>query len=90
MADALPLNIPKRCLSLHEAAEYCGVSRNTLVRHGPSPIKIGDRNVYDRKGLDRWLDQLGGHCTTALNDSPETTLIEAIHARKTALRHPAR
>ena len=57
---SLPLNVPKRGLSLDEAAEYCGVSRNSLTRHGPAPIKIGDRTIYDRRGLDRWLDQLAG------------------------------
>jgi hypothetical protein len=50
----------KRGLSLDEAAEYCGVSGNTLTRHGPTPIKIGEHKVYDRRSLDHWLDQLAG------------------------------
>jgi predicted DNA-binding transcriptional regulator AlpA len=88
----LPPNVPKRGLSLDEAAEYCGVSRNTMVRHGPAPVKIGDRTVYDRRGLDRWLDHLGGISSddaTALED-PEERLLGAIHARKHSLRHPPR
>ena len=56
----LPINLPKRGLSKDEAAEYCGVSLNTLRRHGPTPAKIGDRIIYDRRVLDRWLDELGG------------------------------
>ena len=83
----LPINIPRRCLSADEAAEYCGVSRNTLVRHGPAPTKIGERCVYDRRVLDRWLDGLAG-LANLLDDDPENALLEAIHARKTAVRHP--
>jgi hypothetical protein len=45
----LPLNIAKRGLSKDEAAEYCGVSANTLGKHGPPPTKIGDRTLYDRR-----------------------------------------
>jgi hypothetical protein len=82
----LPLNVPKRGLSLDEAAEYCGVSGNTLTRHGPPGIKIGERKVYDRRALDRWLDQLAGSSQTA-EDAPNEALMEAIHARKTAVRH---
>lgn len=81
----LPLNLPKRGLSVDEAAEYCGVSRNTLTRHGPEPIKIGERSVYDRRALDRWLDQLSG---TATSTDPDDALMEAIHARAAAVRHP--
>ena len=88
MTDILPLNIPKRGLSIEEAAEYCGVSANTMSRHGPSPLRIGERVVYDRKSLDAWLDRLGGH-DHKRDDDPEATLLEAIHARKAPIRHPA-
>jgi hypothetical protein len=89
---SLPLNVPKRGLSKDEAAEYCGVSVNTLGRHGPTPTKIGDRTVYDRRVLDRWLDELAGLTAAAAfsqssAETPEETLLEAIHARKAALRH---
>jgi hypothetical protein len=84
----LPLKVPKRGLSLDEAAEYCGVSRNSLTRHGPSSIKIGDRTIYDRRGLDRWLDQLAGLPDASMPEAaPEDALMEAIHARKAALRN---
>jgi len=39
---SLPLNVSKLGLSLDEAAEYAGVSRNTLTRHGLPPTKIGN------------------------------------------------
>ena len=85
---ALPLNVPKRGLSLDEAAEYCGVSRNSLSRHGPAPVKIGDRTIYDRRALDRWLDQLAGLPENSMAEAaPEDALMEAIHARKAALRN---
>jgi hypothetical protein len=88
MDRALPSNIPKRCLSADEAAEYCNISKNTLIRHGPPPTKIGDRVVYDRRVLDRWLDRLAGLAPVdQLQADPEDTLLEAIHARKAALRH---
>jgi hypothetical protein len=89
---ALPPNIPKRGLSLSEAAEYCGVSDNTLIQHGPKPSKIGNRNVYDLKMLDRWLDSIaipppatgGGNLTIA---DHEQQILEALHARpRTSLR----
>jgi hypothetical protein len=86
--SALPSNIPKRGLSIDEAAEYLGVSRNTLTRHGPAPTKIGDRVVYDRRVLDRWFDGLAGLApVTPPQTDPENVLLEAIHARKAALRH---
>jgi hypothetical protein len=87
---ALPINIPKRGLSLAEAAEYCGVSDKTLQRHGPEPSKIGERVVYDRRVLDRWLDSLADLPSSAINpiEDPEDLLLKAIDARKTALRHP--
>ena len=86
----LPHNIPKRCLSPDEAAEYCNVSRDTLIRHGPPATKIGDRTVYDRRVLDTWLDKLAGIVPDQPPDDPETSLLEAINARKAALRHPPR
>jgi hypothetical protein len=84
---SLPFNLPKRGLSKDEAAEYCGVSVNTLGRHGPTPTKIGDRIVYDRRVLDRWLDELAGLSAVTSAETPEETLLEAIHARKASLRH---
>ena len=88
----LPINLPKRGLSRDEAAEYCGVSVNTLGRYGPTPTKIGDRIIYDRRVLDRWLDELAGLISSGgvLIDTPEEALLEAIHARQAALRRTSR
>jgi hypothetical protein len=87
---SLPANIPKRCLSPDEAADYCNVSKNTLGRHGPPATKIGDRTVYDRRVLDTWLDRLAGIAPDQPADDPETSLLEAINARKVAVRNPPR
>ena len=91
----LPINLPKRGLSKDEAAEYCGVSVNTLGRHGPMPTKIGDRSIYDRRVLDRWLDELAGLMSGSSStgpplDIPEEKLLEAIHARQAAVRRTSR
>jgi len=88
----LPINLPKRGLSRDEAAEYCGVSVKSLGRHGPTPTKIGDRIIYDRRVLDRWLDELAGLISSGgvLIDTPEEALLEAIHARQAALRRTSR
>ena len=91
----MPVNVPKRGLSKDEAAEYCGVSANTLGRHGPTPTKIGDRIIYDRRVLDRWLDELAGLISGPNGvgtpfDGPENALLEAIHARQTAVRRTSR
>jgi hypothetical protein len=86
----LPSNIPKRGLSLAETSEYCGVSDKILQRHGPKPSKIGERVVYDRRVLDRWLDSLADLPSSGVNPiaDPEDLLLKAIDARKTALRYP--
>jgi hypothetical protein len=91
----LPINLPKRGLSKDEAAEYCGVSVNTLDRHGPTPTRIGDRVIYDRRVLDLWLDELAGFMSGSRSvnpaiDAPEEALLEAIHARQAAIRRTSR
>jgi|SRR5215469_3781461 len=91
-AQHLPINLPKRGLSKDEAAEYCGVSVNTLSRHGPNATRIGDRVVYDRRVLDRWLDELAGLTSGAPSavvlspNTQEEELLEAIHARQATVR----
>lgn len=84
----LPSNIPKRGLSIEEAAEYCGVSASSIERHGPRPTKIGERNVYDRKALDLWLDKLA-NLGAAYAGGPIDPLGDAIRARKNAVRNQA-
>jgi len=58
-ADTLPLPT-RRMLSTDQAAEYCGLSRNTFVERCPvKPVRISPGRVtYDRVALDQWLDSL--------------------------------
>jgi len=87
---ALPPTIAPRGLSLSQAAEYCGVSDATLRRHGPPPSKIGQRDVWDRRVLDRWLDSIASlpiGVDVNPNSDPETELLKAIDARKRASLH---
>ena len=89
----LPSNIPKRGLNLPEASEYCGVSETTLSKYGPKPTKIGERNIYDIRVLNQWLDSIAslpiGADANRIED-PEQELLKAIHERKTKIRRAAR
>jgi hypothetical protein len=59
----LPQGMTPRLLSRAEAATYCGISATLfderLVDEIP-PIRIGRRNLWDVKALDRWLDAQSG------------------------------
>ena len=74
VSSALSANFSKNTYTDTEAAEYIGVSRNTLrgwrvEKHGPAYHKAGKSVVYLRKDLDDWLarqkvltiDSLEGH-----------------------------
>jgi len=63
--------MPKRGFSLVEAAAYCGIPPKTIYeakRRGASEdararfpvrgVKRGKMWLFDRKDLDRWLDEL--------------------------------
>jgi hypothetical protein len=63
--------IPKRGFSVVQAAEYCGIRPKTIYeakRRGASEdararfpvkgVKRGKTWLFDRKDLDRWLDEL--------------------------------
>lgn len=52
--------IRPRCVDAQTAADYCGVSKGTFMRHGPKPIKIGVRCVYDLDAVDAWLNEKSG------------------------------
>lgn len=95
-------DIPARGLSLEDAAAYCGVSPHTLERHGPKPIRLGGRKVWDRVALDAWFDQRSGldprrppESASPPQSSPPgadpapSPIRGAIDARKNAIRHPA-
>lgn len=49
-----------RLMSEPMAAAYVSLSPNTLAEHGPKPVKLGRRKLYDRADLDRWADRLSG------------------------------
>ena len=67
--------LPPRCMNTQAAARYCSVSLGTFKKHGPVPIYIGSRRVYDIVALNRWLDRLGGHASF---DDAEALALEAL------------
>lgn len=46
---------PPAALRENDAATYLGLSRMSLRRHGPKPIKVGRCVVYPVTVLDAWL-----------------------------------
>lgn len=60
--DRLPRGMTPRLLTPEQAAAYCGVGRDNFeARVGVPPLKcFGNRVLYDRVALDRWLDEQSG------------------------------
>ncbi|WP_431858878.1 helix-turn-helix transcriptional regulator [Azospirillum sp.] len=96
----LPDNLPKRCLTVDEAAEYVGLSAPSFeraIKAGlyPSALPLDRagiaRNVWDVRALDRALDRLSGLSEDSAGTASDarTKLMEAINARKAAVRHRA-
>jgi hypothetical protein len=58
----LPPGLVPRLLTAEQAAAYCGVGReNFVARVRVPPIKVfGNRTLYDRVAIDRWLDDQSG------------------------------
>lgn len=49
----------QRLLSKPQAARYCGMSPAHFSKHVPvSPYDFGNRKLYDKNRLDRWIDEL--------------------------------
>ena len=65
MAKAVRIpKLPPRMLGLPDAAAYCGISGPHFKAHCPvQPIRFGDRVVWDRVQIDRWLDALSAPCS---------------------------
>lgn len=60
---ALPLGVTPRLLCRAAAAEYLGISEPHFADHVAAKvpaIEIGHRKLWDRKALDRWLDERSG------------------------------
>ena len=54
---------PRRCVTLNEAAEYCGMSQQTYANHrqaGRLPGAISGTQRYDLHAIDRAIDRLSG------------------------------
>ena len=72
--QALPAGLTPRLLSREQAAAFCGISVLQTVVKSVQPIRLGDRVLWNRKAIDRWLDQqcgLGdGTATGMANGTP--------------------
>jgi hypothetical protein len=72
-ARLLPHGMVPRLISREAAATYCGMSPNHFEEHiAPAvpPVRVGKRNLWDVKALDRWLDQRSGlaHATRPVDE----------------------
>lgn len=58
----LPPGLTPRLLTKQQASAYCNTGEeNFEARVGIPPLKVfGNRHLYDRVALDRWLDQQSG------------------------------
>jgi predicted DNA-binding transcriptional regulator AlpA len=68
---------PPAGLREKDAALYLGVSRMTLRRHGPPPVRIGRAIVYSRAALDDWLASRAEPVNGA---DPDAATQRAVHA----------
>lgn len=64
-------------MSIEEAAAFCGISRNTLLRlveegAAPKPVAISKgRKIWLRPSLQEWLDRLAGRIANERADEDE-------------------
>jgi hypothetical protein len=73
-----------RLLSIADAATYLGVARKTLGRLPVSPIRLGDRVLYDRRALDAWIARESGERKAEKPDDPALEELLARRRRKAA------
>ncbi len=80
-ADLRDLPDWPRLLSREQAAAYLGVSVNMLEsRIGnpfPAPLRIGGRKVFDRRALDKAVDQLTGNTPQSPAGEVRRRLVDA-------------
>ena len=62
----------------NDAAAYLGVSRMTLRRHGPAPVRLGRAVVWPRATLDAWLASRSATGNGADPDAATERAIDAI------------
>lgn len=60
-----------------DAARYLGISRMTLRRHGPPPVRIGRTVVWPRAALDDWL---ASRTPASQRADPDAATERAVHA----------
>jgi hypothetical protein len=66
----LPPGMTPRLLTREQASAYCGVGpENFEARVGIPPLRVfGNRNLYDLRALDRWLDRQSGIAEAQADD----------------------
>lgn len=64
------------------AAEYLGISRNSLLRHGPKPVRIGGCVVWTRASLDAYLASRSATVQRADADAATENAVNAIRKNR--------
>ncbi len=91
---ARPEGPPPRGLVRKQAAAYLGLSATkfiALVRAGrlPRPLNWGVPQIWDRRALDRAVDEESNLVDDVVHPSGEDEAIRRIHERSNAIRHEA-
>ena len=61
MMAASARKLEPRLLTLHEAADYCGLTPRAFRRYiRLPPVKLGPNDLWEREALDRYIDGLTG------------------------------
>jgi predicted DNA-binding transcriptional regulator AlpA len=66
-----------------DAAAYLGISRMSLRRHGPPPVRIGRAVVWPRATLDQWLASKSATAPAMDADQATERAIDAIRQNRT-------
>ncbi len=71
-----PLPDWPRLMSEDLAAAYLSISATMLRVHGPPPLRLGRRILFDRHHLDRWVDHLSGQPLGETEEQDEAAEVE--------------
>lgn len=74
----------RAALRTNAAASYLGISRNSLLRHGPKPVRIGGCVVYPVAMLDAWLQAKTSTARKADTDAATESAVNAIRQDRKA------